>query len=253
MEVAVKANKKENNTSNKKARASKRLMYAADTGTRKYRDDYGHWIPIISYIEAKALAKRGYAYKIVGETQLKKAWSKSGGIVINGFRYRVGCINPFSKCIGYIITDDEKIVRLTKKLEWPKLVISLVIVATLPYAAYKYLNSDGTWEVLFNSMQTTTEYRDNFNYDNQVVSRNSSITISNNTYNPATLQYILYENGIKMFDTGILDPGEDEELKYSMYFENGEHNLVCETIATSVDGSRTIEDKKTNFTLTVRD
>lgn len=232
---------------------SKRLMYAAGTGTRKYRDDYGHWIPVISYIEAKALADRGYKYKVVGETSLKKAWSKSGGIVINGFRYRVGLINPFAKCIGYIITDDEKLVRLTKKLEWPKLVISLATVALMPYAAYKYLNSDGTWEVLFNSMQTTTEYRDNFNYDNQVVSKDSSIKISNNTYNPATLQYILYEDDVKVFDTGILNPGEDEELKYSMYFENGKHNLVCETIATSVDGSRTIEDKKTSFTLTVRD
>ena len=232
---------------------SKRLMYAAGTGTRKYRDDYGHWIPVISYIEAKALADRGYKYKVVGETSLKKAWSKSVGIVINGFRYRVGLINPFAKCIGYIITDDEKLVRLTKKLEWPKLVISLAAVALMPYAAYKYLNSDGTWEVLFNSMQTTTEYRDNFNYDNQVVSKDSSIKISNNTYNPATLQYILYEDDVKVFDTGILDPGEDEELKYSMYFENGKHNLVCETIATSVDGSRTIEDKKTSFTLTVRD
>ena len=230
----------------------KKRLRAVKTGTIRYRDDYGNWIPVIQNRDRKELKKCGMNFNYVGDTGLYKAWKNDDSIIINGFRYKVGRLNPFKKCIGYIITDDKHLVRLTKKVEFPKLIISCILVAALPFFAYKYLNSDNTWDMMLSRATSSESYRDNFNYSDQTVSLGSYITISNNSYNPVTLQYILYESGVKVFDTGELEPGEESNLKYGVYFETGNHTIDCETIAKSLDGVTVVENKKSQFNLNVR-
>lgn len=225
---------------------------AVKTGTMKYRDTYGNWIPVIQYRDRDQLKRSGMEFKYAGDTNLYRAQKNRNSIIINGFRYKVSRLNPFRKCIGYILTDDKHIVRLTKKVEFPKLVISCILVAAMPFFAYRYLNSDDTWNLMLSRVTATENYRDNFNYSDQTVQIGSYITVQNNSYNPVTLQYILYENGIKVFDTGELEPGEETSLKYGVYFEEGTHSVTCETISKSLDGQTVIDNKKTQFSLTVR-
>lgn len=237
---------------NRNKDTGKKQFRAVKTGTLKYRDAYGNWIPIIQNKDRNQLKKSGLLFKYAGDTGLYKAWKNDNSIVINGFRYKVGRLNPFRKCVGYILTDDKHIVRLTKKVEFPKLIVSCILVAALPFFAYRYLNSDDTWNMMLSRVTSTESYRDNFNYSDQTVQIGSYITIQNNSYNPVTLQYILYENGIKVFDTGELEPGEETNLKYGVYFEEGDHSITCETISKSLDGQTVIDDKKSQFNLTVR-
>lgn len=238
--------------SSKSKEMKKKQFRAVKTGTLKYRDDYGNWIPVIQSKDRDSLKKSGITFQYAGDTNLYKAQKNGNSIIINGFRYKVSRLNPFRKCIGYIITDDKHIVRLTKKIEFPKLIISCILVAALPFFAYRYLNSDDTWNMMLSRVTSTENYRDNFNYSDQTVSVGSYITIQNNSYNPVTLQYILYEDGIKVFDTGELEPGEETNLNYGVYFEEGDHSITCETISKSLDGQTVIDDKKSQFSLNVR-
>lgn len=225
---------------------------AIKTGTIKYRDDYGNWIAVLQAWDVYNFKKRGMQLKFLGDTQLYRARKNKNSVLVNGFRYRVGMFNPFRKCVGYIVTD-KGLVRLTKKFEFYKLIIGCLAVAIIPIIAYYYLNSDDTWNMMMSRVTSTASYRDNFNYDNQTVQTGSYITISNNSYNPVTLQYILYENGIKIYDTGELEPGEEQNLIYSVYFKPGEHNITCETISKSLDGVTVIEDKKKDMVIQVRE
>lgn len=220
-------------------------------GNARYRDEYGKYIPIITKKYYKKLIKRDSTFKLIGDTDFNKAGHKNG-IIINGIRYRVKRKNPLKKCIGYIVCENKSIIRIVKSVEWPKTCISALLIAAIGFTGFTYLNSDGTWDMMLNKATSKSDFRDNFNYSDQVVSSESSIEISNNTYNPVTLQYILYSDGVKIYDTGILEPGESADLLYQVYFDSGTYNLTCETIAKSLDGLSVVSNNSQEFKLTVR-
>ena len=225
---------------------------AVDTGTYRYRDSYGNFIPIIRNNDIDKLRKLGEPVVIVGETNLKRASKRKKGVIIKGLRYNVKKVSKLTPCVGYIITSDKKLIKISRKHETYKFIISLCLVASMAIGAYAYLKSDGTWSMMLNKVASSTDFKDRFNYSNQTVSSESFISIENNEHNPVTLQYILYNGSTKIYDTGTLKPGESTELKYEVYFEKGKHSVVCQTIAKSLDGMTVIYDNSKEFTLTVR-
>lgn len=229
----------------------KGIYEALDIGDARYRDDYGNWFPLLTKEALKELIKKDKDIKIVGDTTLNKA-SKKCGIVIKGVRYNVSRKNHLNKCLGYIACDNGTIIRLTKSMEWPKILLSAIAIAIIGFTGFKYVNSNGTLEMMLNKVTSKSDFRDNFNYSDQTVSYDSYIEIGNNTYNPVTLQYIVYNNGIKVYDTGELKPGDSTNFIYRVYFNKGTYNLKCETIAKSLDGLNIISDNTKDFKLTVK-
>lgn len=225
---------------------------AIQSGDRRCRDEYGKWFPLLSHRAVKELLKADSEFKIIGDTSLNKA-NRRTGVIINGFRYNVDKKRLLRKCLGYIPCENKTIIRLTKSLEFPKLAISFVMIVMIGFIGFYYLNTDGTFEMMLNKVASNAEFRDSFNYSDQVVSADNSIEISNNTYNPVTLQYMIYSNSLKVFDTGLMQPGDKVYLEYKTYFKPGTYDLKIKTIAKSLDGLRVVSNNTEEVKITIKD
>lgn len=227
-------------------------LFPVYTGTKKYRDDYGKFIPIIQKADLRNLRKNNMKLKVCGETTLKHAGKYDRQIILNNFRYKVKKPQILQKCVGYIVIQDEQVIKLGRKRDMHKLIVQTAMACVIVFAQFSFLNSDGTWDMMWNRAIQSEKYRDNFNYNDQVVNQEDTIKIQNNTYNPGTLQYTIYDGDTKIFDTGTMKPGDELEMKYSVYFNEGQHNLKCETVVKSLDGQQIIDNKTHSFTLNIR-
>lgn len=222
---------------------------AIQSGDIRYRDEYGKWFMLLSHKATKKLLETDNSFKIIGDTYLNKA-NKDTGIIINGFRYNISKRNLLRKCIGYIPCDNKSIIRLTKPFELPKVIISLMLILGIALLGFNYLNNDGILEMMLNKVAYNTEFRDSFDYTDRVVILDDTLEIANNTYNPVTLQYIIYDGVNKIFDSGLLRPGDTVLLNYGTYLKAGEHSLKIKTVAKSLDGLKIISNTTKDLKLT---